>query len=115
MLLLGLFGFALIAPAVPAGDPESELPSCCRRDGKHACGMMERKTPAGPAWQTARCPSFPAVKGLPAARADADAPQTTTWTFSASVSEAAARLQTAPALPVVHDRSCQKRGPPTLA
>lgn len=113
MLLLGLFSFALIAPALPT-DPESDLPSCCRRDGKHACGMMESKSPSGPAWQSARCPSFPAIKGLPTARSAAAAPQAGSWTVAAPASEPVVRTETASTRQNVHDRSCRKRGPPSL-
>jgi len=34
-LLLAIFGFSLITPALSASDPESKLPPCCRRTGKH--------------------------------------------------------------------------------
>jgi hypothetical protein len=37
-LLITLFGFALISPLL-AANPSPELPSCCRRDGKHRCAM----------------------------------------------------------------------------
>jgi hypothetical protein len=70
MLLLGMFSFTLIGPALATSDSEADLPACCRRDGKHHCGMLESKagaSQAGPAWQSAKCPSFPAVKGMPAA------------------------------------------------
>src|ERR1700743_3776323 len=39
LLLLGLFSFALISPALLAADPDSALSACCRRDGKHHCAM----------------------------------------------------------------------------
>jgi len=35
--LLTLFSFSLIVPLVFASDPESKLPACCRRAGKHRC------------------------------------------------------------------------------
>lgn len=114
MLLLGLFSLALIAPALPT-DPESNLPSCCRRDGKHACGMMERKTPAGPAWQSAKCPSFPTIKGLPTAPTVAAAPEAGNGTVRVLDSEPAAGPEAASPRQSSQDRSCRKRGPPSLA
>lgn len=40
-LLLLLISFGLIAPALPGmtSSGESKLPACCRKDGKHKCGM----------------------------------------------------------------------------
>jgi len=69
ILLVLLFSFSLIGPALFV-DAESNLPACCRRDGKHHCGMMDRdmmdrdmaQTPAsGPAVDAlrTRCPFFP--------------------------------------------------------
>ena len=37
MLLLALFSFSLISPAVLASDADSKLPACCKRNGKHHC------------------------------------------------------------------------------
>lgn len=38
-LLLLVFSFPLIAPLFASGPDESQLPACCRRDGKHHCAM----------------------------------------------------------------------------
>ena len=114
MLQLGLFSFALIAPALP-NDADADLPACCRRDGKHACGMrMERTSPSGSAWQTARCPSFPAVKGLPAARAVAAPPGTPHCALAAPATVGHARYESAPVVRATRYDACRKRGPPTL-
>ncbi len=62
-LLLILAGDTAL-PALLAS-PESNLPACCRRDGKHHCAMMEtlenQQENAGPSWKTVakKCPSFP--------------------------------------------------------
>lgn len=43
VLLLLVFSFPLIAPALTATPDDSSLPACCRRNGKHHCmmsGMM---------------------------------------------------------------------------
>ena len=64
ILLLFLFSFPLIGPALFV-DAGSDLPACCRRDGKHHCGMMAQdmaETPSsGPVVSTfrTRCPFFP--------------------------------------------------------
>ena len=34
ILLLAVFSFSLISPALFASETESNLPACCRRDGK---------------------------------------------------------------------------------
>jgi len=64
MLLVFLFGFSLIGPACFV-DADSNLPACCRRDGKHCCGIMAQDMAATPssglaiASLRARCPLFP--------------------------------------------------------
>ncbi len=67
ILLVFLFSFSLIAPALFT-DAESHLPACCRRDGKHHCAMvdmmdrgMAEMPPSGPAAGAlrTRCPFFP--------------------------------------------------------
>lgn len=64
ILLLFLFSFSLFGPALFV-DGESNLPACCRRDGKHHCGMMSPEMTgmadsplSGPAVDAprARCP-----------------------------------------------------------
>ena len=63
-LLLTVFSFPLIAPVVLA-NTASDLPSCCRRNGKHHCAMPEMvdqgELPGGPTVQATRpkCPLFP--------------------------------------------------------
>jgi hypothetical protein len=63
-LLLALFSFTLIAPALrSAAGPETA--PCCRRDGKHHCAATISKAPDagpdGPAWNTeqSKCPFVP--------------------------------------------------------
>src|SRR5258708_24907648 len=63
-LLLVLFSFPLISPALFANSAPT-LPSCCRRDGKHHCAMTETaasQTPSGGAVvksTPSKCPLFP--------------------------------------------------------
>ena len=62
-LLLALFGISLTMPMVLAGESaEAKLPACCRKDGKHACGMNKKAVPVdGPAFQASpmRCGFYP--------------------------------------------------------
>ena len=62
ILLLSVFSFSLIGPALFA-DADSNLPACCRRGGKHHCAMMamDSDVPSGPAVsaQATKCPFFP--------------------------------------------------------
>ena len=64
LLLLTLMGFSLIRPALMASK-ESNLPECCRRDGKHQCAMSGAKAPqshssGGPEISASkRCAFFP--------------------------------------------------------
>jgi hypothetical protein len=64
LLLVFLFSFSLIGPALFV-DSESNLPACCRRDGKHHCGMLDRDMAETPSSGLAadalraKCPFFP--------------------------------------------------------
>jgi len=64
ILLVFLFSFSLIGPALLVDD-QANLPACCRRDGKHHCGMVDggmADAPSpGPAVAAVRvkCPLFP--------------------------------------------------------
>jgi len=68
--LLAVFSLSLIGPALSTSDPASNLPPCCRRDGKHHCAMMaSRSAPSsGPVLQSTRCPLFPTAKCIPVNR-----------------------------------------------
>jgi hypothetical protein len=69
--LLLAVSFALIAPVVSAaaGQSESDLPSCCRRDGKHHCSMADAsdREPGTPALNRApaKCGQYPRGKAVP--------------------------------------------------
>ena len=118
ILLVFLFSFSLIAPAL-FGDDESNLPACCRRDGKHHCGMMIRdmaEAPSsGPAVDAlhAKCPLFPnggAV--LPhSGAAVLAAYQTAGVPLGCQI---AARVQAAAGYRIPVSPSHPKRGPPRL-
>jgi hypothetical protein len=116
-LLLALFSFSLISPAVLASDPESNLPACCRRDGKHHCAMMgammamQSESPSGPALQTARCPSFPTAGAIAASPA-ASLPGLSQAVFTGFFSHSVFLQATATLGLSSYSRAGQKRGPP---
>jgi hypothetical protein len=62
ILLLAIVGFGPIASAFASG-PESKLPVCCRRDGKHHCAKpASAGTPlSGAAFgaSSEKCPLYP--------------------------------------------------------
>ncbi|MFN7921194.1 MAG: hypothetical protein U0Q16_13930 [Bryobacteraceae bacterium] len=60
-LLALAIGFPLISPAVFAADPDSKLPACCRKGGKHGCGMKSGAA-GGDSVRAAACPAYPAAK-----------------------------------------------------
>jgi hypothetical protein len=110
--LLGLFSFSLIAPAVFASEPESRLPACCRRLGKHHCAMdAEAGSSPGPSMQPSWCRLFAgsAVKSLPVAGL-----LTAVRASIAMVSAPAYRPSTNAPYQVSYRSTCQKRGPPRL-
>lgn len=112
-LLVALLGFALISPAVFAQDADGSLPACCRRAGKHHCGMMmsESGSSLTPALRTGRCPLFPN-----SAAAAANSPSTfPPFGIRAAIAcvRASAIAQSVPAAyESVHDPATPKRGPP---
>ena len=114
--LLLAFGYSLIAPALLALTAESNLPACCRRDGKHHCSMDQKAfaVSTGPSVRAiSGCPLFPAGKSAPSARqTDAALPAAA---FSSPVVEWPAEAsQTASLLRPAFERTSPKRGPPSL-
>jgi len=114
-LLLALFSFTLMVPWLPA-DSEAKLPPCCRRDGKHGCGMKMKSAPAstGVALREAsRCSMFGKGSATPAADRVFVIPQsqmvaTVLTSHPASVEQAETSYR------ISFSRAWQKRGPPSL-
>jgi hypothetical protein len=121
-----LFGWAFIAPVLPALVPsifasalagDANLPACCRRSGKHHC-MMGRAAGASPssgptaAQLAEKCPYQPGavVAPQPSFFSTHDMQSTPTPLFQrpAPVSQAEASYR------IAASRSHQKRGPPTI-
>jgi hypothetical protein len=62
--LLLLFSLLLISPLFAADAAGTNLPACCRKNGKHHC-MMQNEASVGDALHAAavreKCPCFPAI------------------------------------------------------
>ena len=114
--LLLAFGYSLIAPALLALTAESNLPACCRRDGKHRCSMEQNSAPAstGPAFRAVSgCPMFPAGKSAPSAKQTGAALPAVT--LSSPVPEYPAVAEHGASLfQPAFERTSPKRGPPSL-
>jgi hypothetical protein len=113
-LLVALFSFSLIAPAVLPSDANFKLPACCRRDGKHRCGTASpSETSSSPTLHAARCAFFPSVPAIPASQF-AGLPETARaaavvfFSHSASISKTQAQSR------ISYSQAGHKRGPPAL-
>ncbi len=66
-MLVVLFSFPLIAPALASGPNDSQLPACCRRNGKHHCAMqmaeMTREPSLALCHVSEKCPYAPFPAG----------------------------------------------------
>jgi hypothetical protein len=115
-LLVMLAGDSVL-PALLAGG-ESDLPACCRRDGKHHCAMLEmldkQQDSAGPAWKTAasKCPMFP--RNSRASFTSQATPPPAAGFGGLISSPSAVKAQTEVLFHISHSRTRQKRGPPAL-
>jgi hypothetical protein len=115
-LLLALFSFALILPAVRA-DAASRLPSCCRRLGQHHCSMGSdpnpQEAPALSAIQP-KCASYPTTTAVPGSGNVAFFKSS--QSFGASLLRyPSVEARTEAQYRVSFSRSRQKRGPPAVS
>jgi hypothetical protein len=113
-LLLVLFGFPLIVPVIRV-ESETKLPTCCRREGKHHCGMANsasQQETSGAAIRE-KCPNYPSLSALPAFSSTMvlDAAQVV---FAPIVKHPEVHSQTEALQRISFSRSSQKRGPPDL-
>jgi hypothetical protein len=115
MLLVALFGFSPISPLVLARDADSRLPACCRRGGKHSCGMMARQpaSSSGQTLQAARCRFFPPAQAIPPGRT-VSLRGVSRAIFGGLVSHPASRSQTEALYRISYSRSGQERAPPNF-
>jgi len=116
-LLVTVFSFPLIAPAFASGADESQLPACCRRDGKHHCAMQLEvgNIPAQSRVISEKCPYSP-FAGSPLLQPHAFA-AVRPPAVAGPAQGAAAIIRAAEAgYRISADRTRHKRGPPpTLA
>jgi hypothetical protein len=113
--LLVLFSSSLIPLALFADSPGSKLPACCRRDGKHACSMMDAQDePSGIRISgKLRCTSYPKGDAAPGA-GTIFTPQPRAAGISVVVVRLRLAEQTEARYRVAFSRGWQKRGPPSL-
>jgi hypothetical protein len=112
-LLVALFGFPLIAPLL-AASPESQLPACCRRLGKHRCEMASTTSTDGkPVLQASHCASFPATGLVLATQYAATVAAPRRLSVALATTQVRNAASTAGSTTVVY-RACPKRGPPVL-
>jgi hypothetical protein len=118
ILLVFLLGFPLIGPALFA-DAESNLPACCRRDGKHHCGMTDRDVADAPSSGVAvdalraKCPFFP-NGGAVVPHSETALPAGSQTAGISIVVRVATAPQGDAGYRISFDRSHHKRGPPSL-
>lgn len=117
-ILVVLFSYPLIAPAFASGPDDSQLPACCRRNGKHHCAMQMAEMelgniPSGLVTVSEKCPYAPFAR----------CPLMLPHSFTPSARGAIAGPGKGPALIVraaeagyriSADRARHKRGPPRL-
>jgi len=113
ILLMALFSFSLISPALFASAEDPTLPACCRRAGKHHCAMTvgQSDQTSRPSVQAGRCPFFPNAKGAPASRT-VSLPGMSQAVFAELVRHPASRPQAEALCRITYSRFGQKRGPP---
>jgi hypothetical protein len=99
---------ALIGPLLSA-DANSNLPACCRKNGKHRCAMVDDT--AGHSWESTRCPLFPA-SGAALISERTGTPQAFGSLASSLASNHEVRPQTRAPYHICLYRIGQKRGPP---
>ena len=109
-----LFSWLIILPAI-AASPKSNLPACCRKNGKHHCSMNAKSATQGLAFAAIgeKCPCCPQstkVSQLPFSGSHT----VRSAVFAGLVSHPASSPQTEAAYRISYDRSRQKRGPPSL-
>jgi len=114
-LLLSVFNFALIAPALLSGIAAPNLPACCRKNGAHRCALSQAQPDSsGPALQAARCPLFGATHPMAPAAA-AGMPKPAPAIFAAIVSHPTPQPQTGALGRLSIRLSGLKRGPPSIS
>jgi hypothetical protein len=113
-LLVAVFCFALIGPAmfVPTGD--QKLPPCCRKNGKHHCALAQRQeSTSGLSFQAGRCAFFANNQTLPPIPT-VGMPKVGQTILATVLSHRTPRPRTEKLGGIPFDRTGQKRGPPSI-
>jgi len=115
-LLILLFSLSLIGPAVFART-DSQVPECCRRDGKHRCslGQPAEQQPSGSEFRSIpeKCPFFPAVPVM-SPHGKTGLARNRQSNSASLASQVVTQVRTKSLYRVSFCRSKQERGPPTL-
>ena len=114
LLLLAVMISPIVALLL-ASSPESNLPACCRRNGKHHCAIMspEPERSSRPSLYACRCPEYPNLSFLSGSRLVYFA-LSRNASFSPPVPRPTIALSARSFDVERFSRSSQKRGPPTV-
>lgn len=114
-LLVAVFGFTLIGPAMFLPTGEQKLPPCCRKNGKHHCAMAQsQESTSGPSFQAGRCAFFPNDQTLPPI-SPAGMPKVGQAIVATVLSDRTPRPRIEKLGSLPFDRTGQKRGPPSIS
>jgi hypothetical protein len=111
ILLVAIFGFSVIGPALFV-DRSENLPACCRREGQHRCAKID-KSGTGLKAVGLRCAEFPKA-GAFLVHFETALPGGSQLVFGALLRHPAVVAQAAAGYRISFSRSRQKRGPPSL-
>jgi hypothetical protein len=117
ILLFGAFLFPLVAPALAAASA-SGVPACCRRNGKHHCGMLQAEKNQAESQDVRvsapveKCPFE--QKSFGTAHHDLSTSAAAATNTIALAQEPTAASQAECLRRISFDRSRQKRGPPVV-
>jgi len=116
VLLLLLLTSPLVTPLF-ARNPQTDLPVCCRRNGKHHCAEhMQMPAPEGTQFMSSgmKCPMFPVRLATPG-HSPQILPINSQAFYGAIVSHPSIHTQAEISYRICWSRSQQKRGPPVVA
>jgi hypothetical protein len=110
--LLSVVSISLIPPEVFASEADSNLPTCCRRNGKHHCGMVAESS-SDPAVQSSPCANFPSTRVVPLSP-HKRLPMLSHVVVAAVSTYPTSRPRQEVLLHISFTRAGQKRGPPVI-
>jgi hypothetical protein len=117
LFMILVFGSFVSAPLIAASsDPLSQLPTCCRVNGKHHCMMrIMQGDPGGIQISGPRkCPLFPKWRPMNALHNEATPTSVSVLFYAGLQSHPACHAQAEAQKRISFDRSRQKRGPPAV-